>query len=53
MADPGEDESESGESMCLLDGLKSWLGFAGAMLGADSGVMRRSVRRKTLFEHPE
>ena len=47
--DDDDDESEYGHSGGILDGLKSWLGFAGAMLGSDSGLIRKSMRKKSLL----
>ena len=44
-----DDESDYGPTGGLLEGLKSWLGFAGAMLGSDSGLVRRSMRKKSLL----
>ena len=44
-----DDESENGHSGGILDGLKSWLGFAGAVLGSDSSLIRKSMRKKSLL----
>ena len=43
-------EEDREDSLDLLLGLRSWLGFAGSLLGSGSTVMARAVRNKRSFD---
>ena len=41
-----EEPEDPEDSLSLLFGLRSWLGWAGSLIGPDSTVMARAARRK-------
>ena len=46
----GLPEEDREDGLDLLLGLRSWLGFAGSLLGTGSTVMARAARNKRSFD---